>query len=681
MIRRLVLKNWKTHYDTTLEFVKGTNVIVGKIGSGKSSVLDAVSYALYGTFPALNSRKVSLDEVIMVRPSIQNSALVGLEFVYAGKNYLVRRILRRNGVNEAELRENGNLISGPKTSDVNRKIEELLEVSYDLFSRAIYSEQNQLDAFLKMTPSQRKEKLDELLGLDKYELVRSNAVTLSSRFRKLSDDKRKFAEEQKKKIDFNKFEEYKKKVVEKQSEILSLEKSLVDLDNIVREKKENLDFLVDLEKKHVELEKRLTSLSSKISSLRDDCVFIEKKISGLSFDELSKKKAELGKKIEFLVAERSAIKKEQDTLRSLLVSLKEDKASLKADLVRLEKSISSIDSISGSCPVCKRPMLEHEKSFLLKEFLEEKKRVESLISEKDSLLKSHEASIDNIVSKDKSLENDLEVFKKQFFEIDSLLSSASELEKKKISLESYEKEFSSLSSELNSLGFDSERLRLARAEFSNYSSDLEKTKVMLKSSKELLDEINRSISIFENSLKNVSLLEDEANSLSYYSELVSIFVNALASAQVELRELMIDNINVAMSEIWPKIYPYGDIQGVKLVLVDGNYEIFAKGLNDELVRVEGILSGGERSCVAITLRIALSLVLTSNLGWIMLDEPTHNLDSSVVSRFAVTIGERLPELIGQVFIITHDKSLEVAGTGKLYHFEREKESQGYTKVF
>ena len=143
---------------------------------------------------------------------------------------------------------------------------------------------------------------------------------------------------------------------------------------------------------------------------------------------------------------------------------------------------------------------------------------------------------------------------------------------------------------------------------------------------------------------------------------------------------MVETINQAMSEIWAQIYTYGDYLDVKIIVDEGSYEIMVKSRNGEWIRVEGILSGGERSAVAITMRIAISLVLTQNIGWIILDEPTHNLDADSVSVLSEVMRNNLPELIEQIFLITHDKEMENAASGKLYSLEREKEKEGATKI-
>ena len=65
MIEKVILRNWKSHLESEFTFSKGTNVLIGHIGSGKTSVLDAICFALFGTTPSLQSKKVKLDDIIM----------------------------------------------------------------------------------------------------------------------------------------------------------------------------------------------------------------------------------------------------------------------------------------------------------------------------------------------------------------------------------------------------------------------------------------------------------------------------------------------------------------------------------------------------------------------------------------------------------------------------------------
>jgi len=71
-------------------------------------------------------------------------------------------------------------------------------------------------------------------------------------------------------------------------------------------------------------------------------------------------------------------------------------------------------------------------------------------------------------------------------------------------------------------------------------------------------------------------------------------------------------------------------------------------------------------------------VLTQNLSWLILDEPTHNLDRQAVSTLGKIMREQLPELVEQIFIITHDREMENAASGSIYILKRDKENDGAT---
>ncbi|MCD6367630.1 MAG: hypothetical protein J7L45_00935, partial [Candidatus Aenigmarchaeota archaeon] len=98
------------------------------------------------------------------------------------------------------------------------------------------------------------------------------------------------------------------------------------------------------------------------------------------------------------------------------------------------------------------------------------------------------------------------------------------------------------------------------------------------------------------------------------------------------------------------------------------------------ITVESVASGGERTTAVLTLRIAFALVLSPSLKWLVLDEPTHNLDDQGKEYLSDVLREKIGEFIDQVFLITHDDKLENAVTGYLYKLERKKEKNEPTRV-
>ena len=218
MIEEIKLENWKTHKDSLMKFKKGTNLIVGIMGSGKSSVLDGISFGLFGTFPAMERKRVKLENIISYGES---EAKLELKFNWSDEKYkIIRKIVKtkKKATTDAELYKDERIIEKGSNA-VRKRIEEILGIEYELFTRAIYSEQNNIDYFLNLDPRKRKTEMDSLLGLDKFEKARSNIVSVINRI-KASRKQDEIG------YDSKKIEEMEKKIMEKNSESKLFEKNI-----------------------------------------------------------------------------------------------------------------------------------------------------------------------------------------------------------------------------------------------------------------------------------------------------------------------------------------------------------------------------------------------------------------------------------------------------------------------
>ena len=86
MIQSIRLQNWKSHPDSKLEFRKGTNVLVGVMGSGKSSIVDGICFGLFGTFPALFSKRIF---------GTGESGFIFFKAYFLGLRFLTRWLFKR----------------------------------------------------------------------------------------------------------------------------------------------------------------------------------------------------------------------------------------------------------------------------------------------------------------------------------------------------------------------------------------------------------------------------------------------------------------------------------------------------------------------------------------------------------------------------------------------------------
>ncbi len=680
MIKSIALQNWKTHLDSRLEFVKGTNVIVGPMGSGKSSIMDAISFALYGTFPLQAARRVSLEETIMDRPMKQERATVKLEFGYGGKEYSIERMVKRNGLNEAYLREGGRIISGPKPTDVNAKVEEILEVNYDLFSRAVYSEQNQIDYFLRLSPAQRKEKFDELLGLDRYERVRQNAGTLSNRLKKMVEDRKAFLTEQKKKFDPAQLSDYAKRISEKEKELAEKKAGVEFLMKETGKCEATLRKLEEEEREHKTLNELYIKTRARFEALKEQLFRAKEKLKGKDTGKIRAEINALEKKTAEAEAERKELGKALEAEEKKLTEVREQRAALRSVLEVTEKTLKGARGIGGECPVCRRPLAKHDREKLEKELTEEIGKAAKAIEEMEGRAKKISAQAESTQKKIDAAEREMAAAEREIDSLKRALEGQAEIEEKWKGKVRAEAELVNVSRRLAKSPFDAKALTGQRNALMELREKSAKLRAEARSAEELMKELEAGMKKAVEAQEQIAGLERQLAGNTAALEKIAVFTSALRATQAELRYTMIETINEAMDEVWGKVYPYDDLTSVKIDVQEGSYEVVVRQRSGEWIRVEGILSGGERSSVALTMRISVSLVLTQNLGWIILDEPTHNLDANAVRELSEMMRTHLPELIEQMFIITHDKEMENAASGKLYVLEREKGNDGATRI-
>jgi exonuclease SbcC len=160
--------------------------LTGPTGSGKSTVIDAMTFALYGSVPRWGRKgMVSL----ALAPTVARGT-VKLVFEVDRQRYVVARELRRTGaaVNQraASLERladpDGLAMPGDQTfplakdlDGVNEAVEKLLGLKYDDFTQCVVLPQGQFAAFLHAKPTERQDILLRLLGAEHYRLMMMKA--------------------------------------------------------------------------------------------------------------------------------------------------------------------------------------------------------------------------------------------------------------------------------------------------------------------------------------------------------------------------------------------------------------------------------------------------------------------------------------------------------------------------
>lgn len=677
MIRRIVLENWRSHARSELEFGKGTNVIVGIVGSGKTSVTDAICFALYGTFPALSNRRVSLEEMIMNKPNRMDSASILLEFDYAGKEYRIERNVRRRGQNDAKMFDGGRLVAGTRAGDVTRKVEEILGVDFELFSRAIYSEQNNIDYFLRLGPAQRKEKMDDLLQLNRYERARANAVLVGNRLKKSAEERKKILEEQRNALRGEDAQEMRRRLAEKEKEIERLEGAVSAEQRALGEKEDRARGMEKAEKEHRSLSERLIKLCAKAEGIEKTLREAER---GPGIKEVSELRAKCQKELRELKEGVELLRKgEEDENKKISELLQMQKVN-EGKIGEIMEVLERLGKASAHCPVCKSELDEVKR----KELIAQDEREAGKLQKENGKLMHEKTAADGRLAKISAERRQRELLvegkREKIMKLDSAEELAGRAEKQCAELAELSLGRKGAEKQIRELGFDEERLRAARRETTECTARVGSLRERVKSTNELVGEMKAGIRRIEAMEKQAGEMDAAIRHTAEMADAVGIFTNSLMAAQAELRNELINTVNAAMDDVWGRIYPYADYTSARIDIREGDYEVMVRERLGGWVRAEGILSGGERSTAAVTIRIALSLVLTQNLGWLILDEPTHNLDVNAVRALAGMMREHLPELVEQVFIITHDKLMEEAASSSVYLLERDKSEDGVTRI-
>ena len=179
---RLELEGFTSFRERTTVSFEDTDLFVftGATGSGKSSLIDAMIFALYGSVPRYDDRR-------LVAPVISQGkvrARVRLDFETRGKVYTAIRVVQRTrtgaSTSEARLEERTN--GGPARTLAATEAElsasvqnDVIGLGLDHFTKCVVLPQGEFAAFLRAKPGERKQLLERLLGLGLYERLRQRA--------------------------------------------------------------------------------------------------------------------------------------------------------------------------------------------------------------------------------------------------------------------------------------------------------------------------------------------------------------------------------------------------------------------------------------------------------------------------------------------------------------------------
>lgn len=657
----LKLKNYTSYHDETINFSSFGNIftIIGDNGAGKSSIIDAITTAIFCRARGIDSKGSGLDELINL-----NSDKFEIEFAFIMNNvsYKIIRRKSRGGSHELEFYIDG-INQSEKLTETQAKINNIIKMDYDTFLDTVCVGQGQSGRFMKKKPNERKEVFVQVLGLDKYEVLEKYAKeqkkdisgkieNLESSYDNLQkeiDLKDQYSEEfETSKI---KIDDYKKLIDNKEKEFEKVVTEKAKYEQIVKQRDHILN-------QRNLLKNKITTIKNNISINKNLKLELENKV----FDK---------KDISFKMQElQTTINNDQTNFTNLSV----EKTTIEANNNMLIKQAKECkikyenlkNYNNATCDFCGHDITEDYKEDHLNHLMTEGKKYLNEIN-------TNKISIDEFIKKIQEVHSGLIVNKQELQTLQSnwtkiaqaetqLISINNKINELELSLSENEKEYEdNLNIPVDEIENKTFNDRELKVEINNIRNDLKSWDLRSNNALKKLSEITDAEIVIQRFKKEI---EENKILLSDYESLIiaygksgiqaDIIANALPEIEEEINNLLgilcNNSINIEFRTQKEK-------KSKGKAKAETSIETLDIIINDEHgSRTYETYSGGEQFRVDFACHVGLAKFLAKRAGavidFFIVDEGLGSQDQNARNQFVSSV-KQLTKIFKQVMIITH----------------------------
>ncbi|WP_152058929.1 AAA family ATPase [Aliarcobacter butzleri] len=482
ILNNLELINFKKYTQKNLTFHEGLVGIIGKNGSGKSTIFEAILFALYGELKTKGSKDLIRNSSVSEKEPVS----VTLEFEFDGLTYKVVREFRGKALTaNAKFYKNEELITtGAK--EVTNSIVKLVKMSKDAFMHTLFASQKELTSLSNLKPEDRKKMIRKLLGLEKIDAIESMLIEKSRSLKREIDAFREVllsSDEIIAKGNAIKAHNENKTLINSNLTIKSKELESLKLKEI--ETKKELDLLQKTKEHKTKLLSELELIKNSLESNK----FQQTKLAS-ELLELQQKQKELvvleSVRIEFeqlqlKLKEQQQLKEVQlkkDGLNKEQIQLREQYTKAKNDIATLELEVKDYANLQ-----LKQQQIQAEMT-----------KLQTSIKEQEAQIKAISLSI----SGEQKL---IDITKAQIVQIQDIGKGSNCPTCTRPLLEEYDKVIANLSSTIESIQkekIDKQTLELLKIESSKVTLDKQKEELQNQ-----LQELNKQLTIIETKQKDL----------------------------------------------------------------------------------------------------------------------------------------------------------------------------------
>jgi len=663
------LENIRSHVKSTVPFTRGFNCLVGGLGCGKSSILYAVDFALFGD-PLGRSFEYLLREGA-------EAGKVTVQFTQNGKTYKLTRGLKRRGkgigqdFEELKLFENETLLASMKGDAIAEQFKAITGLDKELFREIVWVRQEHLKELLDAAPRERQKRLDELFGLADYEAAWSN---IAGFLREYEGERRAYEKDP----DVGGLEKLSTEHNQLTGEFALLEVELQNAVGKLAGAKRSLDDadvkLKRLEEKRLgveELKRKEAQVQANIANARAASASLTQRVEGKKsiVENLKQRQNSIDAQIS---AYKSKVEQvgisgslAVEVLRQRVAALDDKISSLKAEQeatlrnVQADQKRTASLSLESRCPLCLQPLNGEYKDGLMQRIQEEnverQKAIVQLQGELEELQRTKAVAAE-AVSNLQTLVARAEDFKVRVSEEEKNLGELA------AELEGNQRLEADLRMQLESVQFEVGRFDLADVEaareqreqaFRQYyvlESDL-RTKENRK--RDLFKRLDEAMERINRAQQKLERVEKIAKTI----EVIGAIRDAYRGIQPKLRGEFVKVLRNFVQQVLDGLVGEAPLLNV---VVDETYTPYIKSESGTDREVSN-LSGGERTLLAFAYRLGLGqLIMQSRTGhglsMLLLDEPTESLGSEdgSIERLAEAISRF--KAIEQIIAVTHSEA-------------------------
>ena len=635
IIKRVQLENYRSHSNTTVEFTKGVNLILGKNGRGKTSILEAISTVMFNTKD--RTGKETGKSYIKFG---EKSSKVDIDFIANdGREYNLKTEFFKTKPKKQTLKD---IIGSEYDGDIQEKLEELCGIKKgfeETYENIVIAKQNEFINIFKAKPKDREEIFNKIFNTQIYKEMYDS-------FLKEAVDKYK-----EKVKDLDKEITFLKENMEDKEQITNFLKEEKELEKNLQDRFKNINVVSkNLENEIKDYETTEIELNNLVKNIKDEENKIKKYLNILKENIIEAKQAKKSKIIvknteksylEYLEIE-NRLKDLRENLDNLLEEqklniqyqnnvkiLKLNNENLKNDIINLEENISknSDKKENLESEISNLKIKEEDLDLKLKKYINLLDELEKLENFKDKKLEDKLKKMTEIDILKKELVSKNDLFKIiNIEELGKKLSNFQELEKELKLLEEqkiiFETEIKTLKKSSKELSdkicpflnekcqnlenkeaedYFSSKISIKTEDLENLKKNIEKKtqilveKVVFEDKKKQYFEVEKSIKDLELSLKNeeINLKEIELDIKNLDMDIQKLIENQefqnsqmlrekKKELEVELRNLNLDEKRENLKNLLENL----EIEKEKILKNQNSIESNLKEINEFLNKIK-----------------------------------------------------------------------------------------------